>query len=883
MEHFGRDAEYFRHVKPYRRVDADVRPSVSLRDMLDFSCVDLSNGTRRPRNELAMILKPRNAVGRAGQLLVAAAALWPPAMNADETPVAVSPGPQNGVAFRAGRYAQFRVTAENRGSSPQRVLALTSSSGDSPQGSAREFNAPAFSRRTTSHPIFIPSGVGTAQTSQRLSTAYAVLTSDETSRRAPQRLGTSVESTVALVNARVVTGVISDLRSAAPVRELVTAARRTQSLPDRLTELRVDLLPALAAGFDAFDQIVLATDELADNPGGLAALRHWLAEGGRLWVMLDRVSPETLVRLMGDDFSAAIVDQTAIDVVSIKDVRRLPRPVQAQPREFDDPVGMLRVVTGAESHLAFEVGGWPAAFWQRVGRGRVLFTTLEPEAWVGGSLTPKSATAATSTPLAALAGEFFQPRVALGTQPGALESQAARLVGYATLGRRTVGAVLGACVALAVMLAIWSRRWRRRSSFAWSLVGLALATSTGLLAMGAATRSVVEPTLVSMQVVNADTARGELQIAGIVGAFQPTQADGKVEGRNCVMAPDGPWFNDAGGPVWIDAARWRLSSPLPAGFALQRCAWCEPIADPLITGATLTKLGIRGSLGAQYIESLGNAVLAAPGAPMITVDLAGDGTFLAAHDARLEVDQFLVGQVWDDQSRRRLEGYRSLFSSPGNSAALKLDGPTLLFWTAPRQLPVTIETTRRRVGDCLMMAPLQLLPPASGSVVAIPAMLLPFESADGPDGTGATSAYSNGNREWVDGLVAATQINLRFQAPQAAMPMTIKRATLYVDIAAPGRTVAISGWRGQQRKKVHSTSSPLARRLIATIDDPTLLELDLRGGLLLNIDVGQHVHEKDAALAKVGWRIERVWLEIDEAIVEPRASAADIATASKRN
>ena len=98
--------------------------------------------------------------------------------------------------------------------------------------------------------------------------------------------------------------------------------------------------------------------------------------------------------------------------------------------------------------------------------------------------------------------------------------------------------------------------------------------------------------------------------------------------------------------------------------------------------------------------------------------------------------------------------------------------------------------------------------------------------------------------------------------------MTVKRATLHVEITAPARSVVISGWRDQTRTPITSASSPVGKRLTAPIRDAQLLQLDAQGGLLLNIDVGTHPHESDASLAKVGWKIDKVWLEIDEAVVD---------------
>jgi hypothetical protein len=119
-------------------------------------------------------------------------------------------------------------------------------------------------------------------------------------------------------------------------------------------------------------------------------------------------------------------------------------------------------------------------------------------------------------------------------------------------------------------------------------------------------------------------------------------------------------------------------------------------------------------------------------------------------------------------------------------------------------------------------------------------------------------------------LVAATNITQRFQMPRMALPLEIRRATLYVDVTAPSREVSVAGWNGVTSVPLATKASPASVRMVASLDDPHALGLDNRGGLLLNVNVGRHPQEKEANLTRVGWHIDRVWLDVDEAIVQPQ-------------
>ena len=121
-----------------------------------------------------------------------------------------------------------------------------------------------------------------------------------------------------------------------------------------------DFLPPVAEGLGAIDQLVLCGDRPAEDAAGREAIRDWLRGGGRLWIMLDRVEPETVRLLLGEALCYQVVDRVGLTRIEMQHVvGRSTSPVDS-PQDLDDPVEFLRIFeSGGET--VYAVNGWPAA------------------------------------------------------------------------------------------------------------------------------------------------------------------------------------------------------------------------------------------------------------------------------------------------------------------------------------------------------------------------------------------------------------------------------------------------------------------------------------------------------------------------------------------
>ena len=168
------------------------------------------------------------------------------------------------------------------------------------------------------------------------------------------------------------------------MRELIGLSEYVVAIPERF-------LPPAPEAFEGIDLLVLAGNQLAADPAGARSLRRWVQQGGTLWVMLDRVDPATVAPLLGDDLDIQVIDRVGLTTVRLH--RSIDQPGDAEARDHDLPVELVRVVPGARDTIIHAANGWPASFTSVCGRGRVVFTPLGSPARVPAASRPGSGVA----------------------------------------------------------------------------------------------------------------------------------------------------------------------------------------------------------------------------------------------------------------------------------------------------------------------------------------------------------------------------------------------------------------------------------------------------------------------------------------------------------
>src|SRR5438477_2763253 len=125
--------------------------------------------------------------------------------------------------------------------------------------------------------------------------------------------------------------------------ELVVAVRCQQRLSRRLDHLGDHFFAPDDVSLGVLDQLVIADDRALEDPAGLAAIRRWVYGGGRLWVLADKVHPQVLERILGDQCALQVIDRVGLTTVRIEPIveQGMTPPIET---DYERPVDLVRIV-----------------------------------------------------------------------------------------------------------------------------------------------------------------------------------------------------------------------------------------------------------------------------------------------------------------------------------------------------------------------------------------------------------------------------------------------------------------------------------------------------------------------------------------------------------
>jgi hypothetical protein len=98
---------------------------------------------------------------------------------------------------------------------------------------------------------------------------------------------------------------------------------------------------------------------------------------------------------------------------------------------------------------------------------------------------------------------------------------------------------------------------------------------------------------------------------------------------------------------------------------------------------------------------------------------------------------------------------------------------------------------------------------------------------------------------------------LRFQVPGSVRPLAVERATLNLQVRAPGRRVTIAGLAAGRPVPLWEAEAPTTPARV-DLTDGSLLRTDDQGGLLLKLTIAN----TGSTPPDTPWRIEALGLEV---------------------
>jgi hypothetical protein len=635
------------------------------------------------------------------------------------------------------------------------------------------------------------------------------------------------------------------------------------------------LLPSNDA-FDGVHHFVLATPRLADDPPGLMALRHWLEQGGKVWVMLDLVGPDTVARLLGEDSGFQVVDRTSLTTVRVEGLNAGQTGEDVLTQELEQPVNFVRVLLSRKYTVLRTVNGWPALCTRTVGRGKLVMTTLGARGW----FRPRTATDPQSPysdfpelPFALPAMDPLTEELRPLTESSSglrdvFEPLVRDEVGYSIIGVGTAGLIFGGFLVALLAIGMGLRNVGRAELLVW-LGPMAAVVAAGIfLVLGTASRRSVPPTMAVAQLINVSPRAEEPPVRGLFAVYRPdpgllpfrsaqgglldfdmTGLEGQI--RQFVMTD-------------LDAWHWE-GLAAPAGVREGAFRYSAQTDKPVAAVARFGPKGIEGRLVAGPFRGLTDALIQSPirrlpsterrtgrtlgpssdltEPVVLAVQFQADGT-LSVGDEPLAPGQYLSAPVLTDRQQRRQAVYRRLLTE--TKSRNRDDRSLLMAWAEPAEMP--FEPGIRTVGSALLAIPLDFDPTPPDTPVTVPRAFIPVRRML----QGANS------RPTMEGQYEVNQ-HLRFQIPSSVLPMKVERARLFVKVNAPMRTFTVAGLRDDGPIPLLSRESPIDL-ITLDINQKNLLRLDEQGGLHFDITVSDRAKGDDEN--EISWRIEFLELEV---------------------
>lgn len=796
-------------------------------------------------------------------------------------------GPDGARRYRQGRWGLVEVLAINRTDRVAEAESVTWFVDDPALQFSRRVVVPARAMLRTTSPLRIPELPNTAARYVDFVSQQILPAPSDRARKSPQELRMGSHPLLLDTEASAV-GLIGDVELLNPtaerkpyhtvysdwppepdelVYEMVVAAKCELGMSRSVSIFDAKNLPPDPAVLDVLDALVLSSDRLASDVGGVSAVRDWVLAGGRLWILLSEVQPETVVALLGDAFTTAVVDRVKLTHLRWLDAQLDPALQTPVEMELEQPAELVRVIPEGVT-LMYTVNDWPAAFWQRVGAGRVYFTTLSAEAWIRPGTSPSRPPANRQAvasfhptgPFADFAQSCFDRRFALDVDPLELQSYLSQQIGYRILSAASVSTLLGSFFVASLLAGCWLHRQGRPEHLLWVLPLFAAIMGLTLVTVAIATRKSVPPTVATVARVTFEPGVSAAHSWGLVSIYNSEASRTTMgAGRGGRFFPDMTAIrDDKRRIVWRDDGDWHWRQlELPAG--VRTAPFERPVSLDAAPDcrARFGPDGLEGTLGPHPFAALGDAVLAAPHGPRMAVTIRDGAAWTARARDVLSASEYSV-EAWRGGAQvRRMAVYDRMFAQP--SATDQALAPVLYAWsdrgetgfefTQPRTFYSTLLSTRVR----LERSPV-------GTQVLIPAPFLPYRSVPDPDGR-LSSAYSNTTHRWEESKYSVTSW-LRFQVPPQVLPLQVQRATVTLTIRAPSRSVQVLGVDSGKSVELWRLSRPIGTYSIV-VDRPDLLKLDPAGGLVIVVRVGgdESAHAADPLWEEL-WKMEALHLEV---------------------
>jgi hypothetical protein len=537
--------------------------------------------------------------------------------------------------------------------------------------------------------------------------------------------------------------------------------RDRQYLLRTMSSLRA---PSFPAGWDGVNTVIISTQRSLLDSAQMEALRQWLFSGGRLWMMIDHVSPEYCTQLLGEDFHCEVVNTARLSSVKIQGLK-----ADSRERHFTNPVKMVRLLTSGYETV-HRVGAWPVTATRRLGLGTVVLTTLEIRAWIDHNSRPDAA-------MKHLLEEAFVERgnsLSSAMRINPMEPQ--QTVTVTDTRNRALWILIATIGMMLATTYLAVKRGRLEYS---PLIGYATASvaTLALATVGYATRRAIRPSVSSVQVVRIDEQGRFGKVDGVISYTDSMTRDLTITSR----AGGVSWPAEIKGNrqqrsmIWSDLNTWQwdISKVPPRMVQRAHVSQIVRLKQPVTAHLMYTATGMTGQLIGGQFGKLTDPIL---------LSQYGDLKVKQYKDQHLTI-KFNVDAPWSTgtsllHSKYQKQKRKSMIRNE-LAGRMKRDSPIMMAWSDPVDLGLQMDVDAERTDLMLLTIPVKFIRPPAGSAVTIVPEMIVCDPKPGVTGWPIML-------DQPDGAIA-----LRLQLPAHLMPLKLESARLCINTLMPSSSVSL--------------------------------------------------------------------------------------------
>ena len=729
----------------------------------------------------------------------------------------------NGVdRYSPGKWSTFGVNAENRSDVDREATISVSLGSDKHRQFARRLRLRAGTKRSTWLPIRPPEAMDPTASALRASTVKIVHTEhgDVVARGLNETMVT--ESLFPVAGLHPQTGTILDTPDTsidmyAPhdddALDLIIAGRQSAFADPVMVSLHGKFLPPYAQAYDGLDQIVVCGNDALADSAAAAAIRAWLARGGRLWFMLDLVRPETVQAVLGDAIPYEVVDRVELTSFTFNTpsaVERREDPLES--RETERAIEFVRVLTdSAQVHSTID--DWPAAFSVPFGIGEVLFTTLGARGWryehypFADASLATTPTSGDTRAFRGIAANFFRPREIEPVDRATLDPILANLIGYEVPSRGLAGFLLAGNFIAILAAGFWCVRRECLERMAFILPAITVVSAALFVLLGRTNASSVPASAAVFEFAMVSPGTQEVFTSTVASLYTPDGADLPLTHDVFDLAEPLTGKDEAKTRTVLGTSEkilWEGTRVAPGAVRLADGRHIAPLATGLQARGRFAEQGFVGRIvGANNIEAPSDALIARSPAPAVTTDFIDGNRFVCTEEDVLAEGEYIQGTLLSDEQGRRQDVYRKLLDPVAAPSYPRL--PTLLVWGARHGTHLSVPDTFQVQGSILYSIPLTIERTAPGESFLVPSSFVRIEQGGR---FGSSSVYNRRSGQWAVKPTAATDSWFRFVVPSQVQPCRIDEATLTVKVHAPSRSFEFCALAQGEKVTVETRENP---------------------------------------------------------------------------